>query len=135
MDTIEFNLKQDNANFFIENGVLEMNVSNGFPMEADLQFFFLDTAKSLIGTTELSEKITSSINGVKMHKGVKYQDSKIQVPINLPILKDLDKIKHLTVKATINSPNSVGISSIQTIPTNAFMSFKIGGKGQLVNQL
>ncbi len=135
MDTIEFNLKQDNANFYIENGVLEMNVSNGFPMEADLQFFFLDTAKSLIGTTELSEKITSSINGVKMHKGVKYQDSKIQVPINLPILKDLDKIKHLTIKATINSPNSFGISSIQTIPTNAFMSFKIGGKGQLVNQL
>lgn len=135
MDTIDFSLKQDKSSIYIENGILEMQVSNGFPMEADLQFFFLDANKSLIGTTGLSEKIASSINGTKTYKGVNYLESTIQLPLNSTIVKDLEKISYLAIRANINSPNSIGTNIVQAIPINAFMSFKIGGKGQVVNQL
>ena len=104
-------------------------------MEADLQFFFLDANKSLIGSTGLSEKIASSINGTKTYKGVNYLESTIQIPLNSTIVKDLEKISYLAIRANINSPNSIGANNVQTIPINAFMSFKIGGKGQVVNQL
>lgn len=134
-DTLEFNFKQNKESIYLENGALMIDVSNAFPLEAFLNIGFLDENRGLINKVAVTEKVISSIKGSDTKNGLVFSRSKLTINLENSLVDDLEKIKFLDIEVKLDSPNSFGVNSVATIPINAFMSFKIGGKGQVVNQL
>jgi hypothetical protein len=132
-DTFDFDVSQDFDKTHVTSGVLTLNATNAFPIEANPTLFLLDASGNVLHTIMASEPILSSNYGaVDPADGLRKMASQVEFNLNETIVKDLSLVKNIAVQAVFNTPNESG-SAVETvsIPVGAFLSVKLHVKFNL----
>ncbi len=132
-DTFDFDVSQDFNKTHVTSGVLTLNATNAFPIEANPTLFLLDASGNVLHTVVASEPILSSNYGtVDPADGLRKRASQVEFNLNETIVKDLSLVKNIAVQAVFNTPNESG-SAIEpvSIPVGAFLAVKLHVKFNL----
>ncbi len=129
-DTFPFKINQNKENTHFESGTFVLDVTNAFPMNAQVQLQLLDQNKSLLGTITGSQLVESSIYGSILN-GILQKKSQVLFPISSAVLDEINSTKYMIVRVVLNTPDNSGTPIQYTIPVDAFFKFKLNAKFNL----
>jgi hypothetical protein len=132
-DTFDFDVSQDFDKTHVTSGILTLNATNAFPIEANPTLFLLDDLGNVLYTIQSSEPIFSSNYGsVDPIDGLLKKESKVMFELDESIVNDLSQVKKIAVQAVFNTPNESGTSvEPVSIPIGAFLAVKLNVKFNL----
>lgn len=126
-DTFNIDLAQNTDKTHIESGDIVLNATNAFPFKGEMTLFFLDEAGNLLHSVQGTTFLQSSLYGdVDPSDGLRKKKSEVHFVLTNAIIKDLERITQVCVRAKLDTPDPV-TSTNQTvsIPAGAFMSVKL----------
>ncbi len=135
-DTFDVSFEQDYSKTQIESGSLVLKLENAFPLEGEIELFFLDADKSKIGEISDINKINSSVFGSMTSLGILSNKTELNVMLDEAILLKLNEIKYIFAQVKLNSPNAISNLSEQvSIPEKAFFRMKVQAAFNLENRI
>src|SRR3989338_2163439 len=128
LDTFDFSFKQDFTKTHIISGNLWVKATNAFPLSGVVTLYLLDASGNTITTINGSTTFSSSVFGSVVN-GILQKQSFVEFPIAESVLEQLDLVKQLSLKVTMNTPDpATNISEQMAIPADAFFGIKVGAK-------
>ncbi|MDH4471850.1 MAG: hypothetical protein QE487_04535 [Fluviicola sp.] len=128
LDTFDFSFKQDFTKTHVTSGNIWVKATNAFPLSGVVTLYLLDASGNTIATINGSTTFSSSVYGSVVN-GILQKQSFVEFPIAESVLEQLDLVKQLSLKVTMNTPNpNTNISEQMAIPADAFFGFKVGAK-------
>lgn len=128
LDTFDFSFKQDFTKTHVTSGNIWVKATNAFPLSGVVTLYLLDASGNTITTINGSTTFSSSVYGSVVN-GILQKQSFVEFPIAESVLEQLDLVKQLSLKVTMNTPNPVtNLSEQMQIPADAFFGFKVGAK-------
>lgn len=128
VDTFDFSLKQNYDATHVESGMIWIDVTNAFPMQAGLEIFFLDASGNTLTQFVVDNSIASSVYG-QVVNGILQKKSEINIDCSADQVALLNQAKKVCIRAVLNTPDPNTNSSVKvSIPENAFLKFKLGAK-------
>jgi hypothetical protein len=128
LDTFDFSFKQDFTKTHVTSGNLWVKATNAFPLSGVVTLSLLDASGNTITTINGTSTFASSVFGSVVN-GILQKQSYVEFPISESVLEQLDLVKQLSLKVTMNTPNpATNISEQMAIPADAFFGVKVGAK-------
>lgn len=136
-DTFDIDLDQGDNAVKIKSGKLILNAANSFPLSANVDLFLMDENNVQVAHITSSEPLQSGLFGsVEAPYSLKTAHSEIEFMLDNATVEKLDQIKHVVVRARMNTIDPVTSTSQQIqIPEHAFLSLKIRSEFKTSNTL
>ncbi len=136
-DTFDLNLNQEDSKVKIKSGKLILNAANSFPLSAKVDLFLIDENNALVAQVSSSELLQSGLFGVvEAPYALKTAHSQIEFILDDSVIGKLDQIKHVVVRAKMNTTDPVSSMDQQIqIPEHAYLSLKIRSEFKTSNAL
>lgn len=130
-DTFDFSFQQNLDESHVNSGVIWLKATNAFPLSAQVTLYLMDANGGVIGTLNASDLVASSVYG-QVINGILQKQSYVEFDIPESITSQLNDVKQLAMKVTMNTPNAMTNQSEQVqIPEGAFFGVKVGAKLKL----
>lgn len=130
-DTFDFSFTQDVTQSHVNSGVVWLKATNAFPLSAEVTLYLLDANGSILATLNASDVVASSVYG-QVVNGIQQKQSYVEFTIPESVVDQLNGVKQLAMKVTMNTPNAATNQSEQVqIPEGAFFGVKVGAKLKL----
>lgn len=130
-DTFDFSFQQNLDESHVSSGVIWLKATNAFPLSAQVTLYLMDANGGVIGTLNASDIVASSVYG-QVVNGILQKQSYVEFDIQESITSQLNDVKQLAMKVTMNTPNAMTNQSEQVqIPEGAFFGVKVGAKLKL----
>jgi hypothetical protein len=104
LDTFDFSFKQDFTKTHVTSGNLWVKATNAFPLSGVVTLSLLDASGNTITTINGTSTFASSVFGSVVN-GILQKQSYVEFPISESVLEQLDLVKQLSLKVTMNTPN------------------------------
>jgi hypothetical protein len=129
-DTFDLDLSQDLEKSHVASGMLVVQATNAFPFSCGTILYLMDSNNNVLHTVNGTDIIESGVYGViDPADGLKKMNSEIQFILTENMINDLDKIKHVSLRAAFNSPDPLSATNQPaSIPAGAFLAVKIKAK-------
>jgi hypothetical protein len=129
-DTFDLDLSQDLEKSHVASGMFVVQATNAFPFSCGVVLYLMDANNNILHTVIGTQDIESGAYGVvDPFDGLKKMNSEVQFVLTENILNDLDKIKHVSIRAEFNSPDPVSSANQPTsVPAGAFLAVKLKAK-------
>ena len=125
-DTFDLNLSQSTDKTHIGSGSFVLTASNTFPISAGVTLYLLDENGSLLHTVVGTEQILSgTLGGLEVLSGLYKKDSEIIYTLTEPMLKDINKVKKVAVRAVFNTPDNTGTNVQASISAGSYLAVKL----------
>jgi len=127
-DTFDFSLNQNFDATHVESGIIWLKATNAFPMQGDVELFFLNSSGTIIAQLSADNAIASSVYGTLVNS-ILQKDSYVQIPCSESDVVQLNSASKVILKVRLNTPDAnTNVSTKVSIPEGAFMKFKLGAK-------
>ena len=127
-DTFDFSLNQNFDVTHVESGIIWLKATNAFPMQGDVELYFLNNSGMVIAQLDADNSIASSVYGTLVNS-ILQKDSYVQIPCSESVVQQLNSASKVILKVRLNTPDvNTNMSTKVSIPEGAFMKFKLGAK-------
>lgn len=126
-DTFDFTFQQDFTKTHVTSGTMWLKATNAFPLQGAVTLYLMDNQGNTIAAINSSDDVASSVYGTVVN-GILQKQSYVEFTIPESVVDQLEGVTKLCVKATLNTPNTSGVSEQVQIPEGAFFGLKVGAK-------
>jgi hypothetical protein len=126
-DTFNLDLSQDLEKSHVASGSFVIQATNAFPFSCNTVLYLMDTNNNVLHTVFGTDNVQSALYGViDPSDGLKKMSSEVEFLLSSNIIKDLDKIKKVSVRAEFNTPDPETSSNLPvSVPAGAFLAIKL----------